>query len=273
MGRRALLSLTLAAALAQPGMAQDAGSGALPPLAVPPIPRPETPALVPADDKAPPSSGALIPPEAYDQPVIPLGTPRPAAFETLRESDFDHAACRLGLVMLGVDHAEVPPLTDPDQRDCGIARPVELRAIQPGITVEGSPVLRCDTARALALWLREMVVPAASRLPGSPRLTSVITGPGYACRGVVGGSTGGRISEHALGNAIDIAGFGFDDGSRVEIAPTADRGDLAAAFQNAVQGSACLYFTTVLGPGSNAAHDDHLHLDIKARQGGFRLCQ
>lgn len=223
-------------------------------------------------DPASGSSGALIPPEAYDEPVAPFGS-APLAFEALRESDFDHAACRLALTMLGVDHAEAPPVIEPEQRDCGIARPIELHAIQPGIAVEGGAVLRCDTARALALWMREMVVPAAGRLPGSPRLTSVALGTGYACRSVVGGASEARISEHALGNAIDIAGFGLDDGSRLEIGPRADRGDLEVAFQNAVQGSACLYFTTVLGPGSNAAHDDHLHLDIKARQGGFRLCQ
>ena len=72
---------------------------------------------------------------------------------------------------------------------------------------------------------------------------------------------------------MDIAAFGFDDGSRLAIAPPEDRGDMAVAFQNAVQASACLFFATVLGPGSNAAHDDHLHLDVKARRGGFRLCQ
>ena len=41
----------------------------------------------------------------------------------------------------------------------------------------------------------------------------------------------------------------------------------------AIRGAACLYFTTVLGPGSNAAHDDHLHLDVKARNGGYRICE
>lgn len=294
--RQAILSLILAAALVTPAIAQDAR-------AQPPAPRPELPAMeaatdeapvpaplprpsavpddappssdpLPSKDAEPASSGVLIPPDAYDEPVAPLGSaPGPPAFEALRESDFDHAACRLGLVMLGVDHVEVPALTDPDDRDCGIARPVELRAIQPGVTLEGGAVMRCDTARALALWLREMVIPAAARLPGSPRLTSLATGTGYACRGVVGGTSQARISEHALGNAVDIAGFGFSDGTRLEIGPPGDRGDLAVAFQKAVQGSACLYFPTVLGPGSNAAHDDHLHLDIKARRGGFRLCQ
>lgn len=297
MGRQAILSLILAAALAMPAIAQDAASGAQSPAPKPglssgesasegpvPAPSPRPSASpdsatasadgMPSKDAPPPSSGALIPPDAYDEPVAPLGSaPHPPAFEALRESDFDYAACRLGLAMLGADHVEVPALTDPGERDCGIARPVELRAIQPGVTLEGGAVMRCDTARALALWLREMVIPAAARLPGSPRLTSLATGTGYACRGVVGGASEARISEHALGNAIDIAGFGFSDGTRLEIAPTADRGDLAVAFQKAVQGSACLYFPTVLGPGSNAAHDDHLHLDIKARRGGFRLCQ
>lgn len=81
------------------------------------------------------------------------------------------------------------------------------------------------------------------------------------------------MSEHALGNAFDVAGFGLSDGSTLAVAPRADRGDMTAAFQNAVQATACLFFTTVLGPGSNAAHDNHLHLDIKARKGGLRLCQ
>ena len=84
---------------------------------------------------------------------------------------------------------------------------------------------------------------------------------------------GTGLSEHAFGNAFDIAAFRFDDGSRFAVEPRADKGDLAEAFQRAVRGAACLYFTTVLGPGANAAHDNHLHLDIKARRGGWRLCQ
>ncbi len=148
-----------------------------------------------------------------------------------------------------------------------------MRALQPGLALDTPAVMRCDTARSLALWMREAVIPAARRLDGSPRITSVALGTSYACRGVVGGASTATVSEHALGNAVDIAGFGFDDGTRLEIAPRGDRGGIEMAFQNAVQAAACLYFATVLGPGSNAAHDDHLHLDIKARDSGFRLCQ
>lgn len=191
----------------------------------------------------------------------------------LRESDFDHAACRLGLTMLGVRYSETAPISDPADPDCGIARPVTVTEIQPGIALAGGAPMRCDTARQLARWTRDVVLPSAARLPGAPRLTSMDLGTTYHCRGVVGGASTSRLSEHAIGNAVDIAGFGFSDGARLDIAPAADRGDLGVAFQNAVQGAACLFFTTVLGPGSNAAHDDHLHLDIKTRRGGFRLCQ
>lgn len=226
----------------------------------------------------PTSAAQAAAPAAQDAPAAPAdGAPAapqgPPQFETLRESDFDDAACRLALHAMGVSYRSIPAITDADQRDCGIARPVEITRIQPGITLTGGAPMRCGTARSLAWWMREIVVPAASRLPNAPRITDIALGSTYQCRGVVGNGPSQGISEHALGNAIDIAGFAFDDGSRIDIAPAADRGDLTVAFQNAVQGAACLFFATVLGPGSNAAHDNHLHLDIKQRKGGFRLCQ
>jgi hypothetical protein len=88
----------------------------------------------------------------------------------------------------------------------------------------------------------------------------------------VGSSEGASLSEHALGSAIDIAALGFDDGSRLEIGGPAVN-DLPEAFLRTVQAAACLHFATVLGPGSNAAHAGHLHLDVKQRNGGYRICE
>lgn len=240
----------------------------------PPPPAQQLPEQPAADNTGPTPEAAPAPPEA-DILRAPEPPPpdAPPLHQTLRESDFDHAACRLGLRLLGVEAAEAAPVADPDNRDCGIDRPVEVRALQPALALDTPAVMRCDTARSLALWMREAVIPAARRLEGGPRITSVALGTSYACRGVVGGASTATVSEHALGNAVDIAGFGFDNGTRLEIAPRGDRGGIEMAFQNAVQAAACLYFSTVLGPGSNAAHDDHLHLDIKARDSGFRLCQ
>jgi len=47
----------------------------------------------------------------------------------------------------------------------------------------------------------------------------------------------------------------------------------AAAFQRTLNAAACLYFTTVLSPGSDDAHRDHVHLDGMKRTGGYRYCR
>jgi hypothetical protein len=210
--------------------------------------------------------------EAGQPDPAPAEPAEPPVHAALRESDFDYSACLLELTLLGAQYQTQAPIADPDQRDCGIDRPVLLQAPLPGIEITGAAPMRCDTARHLAHWLRDFARPASALLPGQPRLVALEPGSTYQCRATVGNG-GGKLSEHAFGNAFDIAAFRFDDGSRITIMPRKDGGDLQEAFQRAVRGAACLHFTTVLGPGANAAHDDHLHLDIKARRGGWRLCQ
>lgn len=192
--------------------------------------------------------------------------------ETLREDDFHYSACLLDLSLMGADYSEVAPITEADAPDCGIARPILLRAPLPGIEIPGGAQMRCETAWHLAHWLRDFVLPASALLPGQSRIVAVEPGSTYQCRQTIGNG-GGKLSEHAFGNAFDVAGFRFQDGSRLEIAPRQDSGDMTEAFQRAITGAACLHFTTVLSPGSNAAHENHLHLDIKARKSGWRLCQ
>ena len=218
-------------------------------------------AAQPETQSAPePAKGALIPPAAVAAP--------PA------ESDFDHSACLLALSILGAGYETVEPVAEAGNSGCGIARPVRIIEALPGIAVEGGAVMRCATARALALWLRDEVLPAAAALPGAPRLSGLVPGSTYQCRGRVGDGTGpAKLSEHALGNAIDIAAFRFADAPELKVQPLKEGGDAGLAFMKAVQAGACLRFTTVLGPGSNAAHDDHLHLDLARRRGGWRLCQ
>ena len=261
--RAALISL----ALTQPPQAQEA-----------PLPHPPDEAAKPAATRpAPRPASTPEGPEVATDPVPPgtdaAASPQPETMrDTLRESDFDHAACRLELTLLGADFSDAPPLTDPAHRDCGIARPILLRQPLPGIEIAGGALMRCDTARHLAHWLRDFVRPAAAMLPGQPRLVALEPGTTYQCRPTVGGD-GAGLSEHAFGNAFDVTALRFEDGSRIQIAPRRDSGDMTEAFQRALRGSACLHFTTVLGPGTNTAHADHLHLDIKHRRSGWRLCQ
>ena len=172
----------------------------------------------------------------------------------------------------GARFETTPPVTDPAERDCGIARPVAVSEILPGVALKPQAVLRCTTALALAEWTRDFVVPAARRLPNRGALTRIDHGTAYLCR-PRNGVSGATLSEHAFGNAIDIAGFGFARGVALAVTARAGDGSLEEAFQAAVRKTACLAFATVLGPGTDEAHADHLHLDVKARGGGYRLCQ
>lgn len=240
--------------------------------AEPPTDRSDTDA--PPDDTAPddslPSDAGGDPPPAREV----FGPPMPPAWWVLRESDTDHAACRLALSLLGTVYEELLPLADADNPDCGIARPIRVERILPDLTLQGGAVMRCDTARALGFWARDFLRPAAATLPGAPRPTGLQLGTTYDCRARIGtGDPAPKLSEHALGNAIDIAAFEFAGAPALPVQPREETGDRAEAFQRAVRGAACLFFTTVLGPGANAAHANHLHLDVAARRGGWRLCE
>ncbi|MFD1882581.1 extensin family protein [Paracoccus pacificus] len=236
-------------------------------VSLPPLPRHAAGDLrFPGARALPPTATAPLPP-ALPEPK-PLGPP---VHSTLRESDAEFSACVAALKRFGTVFTTPAPLTDPDQRDCGIDRPVTVTQILPQVTLEGGATVRCDTARQLATWLRQFVLPAANLLPDKPKLTGMVLGSVYQCRATIGTETT-NLSEHALGNAIDIAALRFGE-TTIPIQQRQDDGDMVEAFQRTVRSAACLYFTTVLGPGANAAHDQHLHLDIKARKTGYRLCQ
>ncbi|MBA4492236.1 extensin family protein [Paracoccus sp. S1E-3] len=234
--------------------------------AVPPQPN--------AANPAPPSSGGTDaapapPPTAPATDPVPAGPP---AWQALAEGALPYRFCLMNLNMLGVGYREVAPMTSPEDADCGIARPIQVDSLQPGVTIAGGALMRCDTARRLALWLRAEAQPAAALLPGAPRIAEILPGSTYQCRARVGGASD-KLSEHALGNAFDVAGLRFSNGEEMLIEPRDDSGGIEEAFQKAIRYGACLYFTTVLGPGSNAAHDDHLHFDGAVRKGGWRLCE
>ncbi|RVQ69254.1 extensin family protein [Croceicoccus ponticola] len=136
----------------------------------------------------------------------------------------------------------------------------------------------CAVHAGLARWLHNSVQPAAERHLSS-RVVRIEQLGTANCRRVNGAATG-RWSEHATGNAIDIAGFVLADGRRVRVlsdwrsendgrgAGTDD--DDRAAFLREVRDGACDVFGTTLSPDYNALHADHLHLDQAARGlGGY----
>jgi hypothetical protein len=128
----------------------------------------------------------------------------------------------------------------------------------------------CAVNAALALWLRHGVQPEAQRLLGA-RVVAIEHFGTANCRRIAGGGTG-AWSQHATGNAIDVAAFVLADGRRVSVLRDWTRPGPASSFLHAVRDGACGVFATTLSPDYNAAHRDHLHLDQAAR-GGFTVCR
>ncbi len=217
------------------------------------------------------------PPVRRAEPPVPVPAPVPDAAPDAaaparqtgpREQDAaEAAACEAELTRLGVRFERRDPLAE---GDCGAARPLAVSAVGD-IALSGEPVLRCPAALATARWVREVVAPAAE-LHLDTTVAAVDAASGYTCRARRTGVATDTLSEHAFANALDVAAVRLADGRRVPVAPRDDASP-ERAFQAAIRGGACVLFTTVIGPTTNALHDDHLHLDLAERRGASKLCE
>lgn len=205
-----------------------------------------------AEEAAPP----LPPPRPSDLPV-----PSPASPESKRTD----AGCTARLSRQGV-RFETRPATP--EGECKIGEPVVIVSLPGDIAVSVAAPVECSFAEQLSRWMVEVVKPEAERrLQSAP--TKLLIGTSYQCRDQ---RSGGKLSEHAFGNAVDV--MGFELAGRPALSIT-ERSEVSpeAAFQSAIREGACTIFTTVLGPGSDAAHGDHLHLDMRGRKDDYRICQ
>ena len=128
-----------------------------------------------------------------------------------------------------------------------------------GFALSNLGPVACPLANTFAGWARYGVDRAARQLLGSP-LERIETMGSYSCRNVAGT---GRLSAHARAEAIDIGAFVLADGRRISVIDgwsSRDRDE--REFLRVVHGSACKRFGTVLGPDYNAAHRDHLHVEL-----------
>ena len=210
-------------------------------------------------------------------PWAPLDLTDPPGWATktkLAALRSDPAECRAVLARSGV---AFEPLAPTGEGAC--ARPDRI-VLADAPLVPGSPATTCPVAAGVELWLQQSVEPAARAILGSPLARIEHLGT-YSCRRVGGGESG-RWSEHATGNAIDIAAFVLADGRRISVladwggadeegglddegGTDGGKGEAEEAFLRTVRGGACDIFGTVLSPDYNAAHVDHFHLDQAAR--------
>ncbi|MBX9760324.1 MAG: extensin family protein [Beijerinckiaceae bacterium] len=164
-----------------------------------------------------------------------------------------------------------PKNQSPDD-PCAIDEAVSLRGVRISdsetVLLDSAVIVRCELAAELALWVRDDLSVIARRHGAS--LRKLVGVGGQECRGR-NRQSGARLSEHAIGNAFDIHKIELDGGRTIDIMK--DRDDARRPLREDIKASACKRFPTVLGTGSDGFHEDHLHVDLRARRGGYRLCQ
>jgi hypothetical protein len=138
------------------------------------------------------------------------------------------------------------------------------------VTVQPSATLACPVVSALDQWFASGVQPAALKWFGV-QVAEIRQISAYSCRGM-NGQRGAPISEHAFGNALDIASFTLADGRKITVKDGWRGLPEEQGFLRDVHASACQRFTTVLAPGSNVYHYDHIHVDLSRRASGRSIC-
>ena len=189
-----------------------------------------------------PNAQAYPPRDNYPAPYSPRPYPAPAA-----------------------PQAESPPRLGP-----GPMPGNSIAAVGP-VAVKPTATLACPIVSVLDHWLAESVQPAAMRWFGA-RVVEIKQISAYSCRGMNGNSNA-HISEHAFGNALDIAAFTLADGRRISVETGWKGMPEEQGFLHDVQASACREFTTVLAPGSNVYHYNHIHVDLMRRARRPIICQ
>ena len=146
---------------------------------------------------------------------------------------------------------------------CGITDAVSVTSVG-GVTLSQASSMNCKTARALHGWTTKEAVPIIGKTGGGVQSFKVAAH--YACRNR-NNQSGGRLSEHAKGNAIDISAFRLADGSEISVLNDWRGGKRSKILRN-LHKSACGPFGTVLGPDSDRFHQTHFHFDTADYRGG-----
>ena len=223
-----------------------------------PLPRPR-PAEAPAIEAGKPAPGKQTPVEA-DRPAehaapAPTLAPPPSA-------------CRLALSDAIAIAPSIPDIHGAG--GCGGEDLVRLEAVvlpdKHLVAVKPAAILRCAMASAIADWVRTDIVPLAASLGST--VTDLDNFDSFECRGR-NRVAGAPLSEHGRANALDVRSFKLANGRSIALADRTVSRDL----RESVLHSVCARFSTVLGPGSDWYHEDHIHLDLMARHNDYKICQ
>lgn len=205
-----------------------------------------------------------------EAPVRPGDTrPRPPRLLQIPGEELA-AATKVCQAVLAKDKM-VASHADPSLWDngCGAAGQITISAVKltngKQIALRPAALVRCETAEAIADWVREELVPATEAYSGLARIDVAAS---YHCR-PRNNIRGALLSEHGRANALDVRAIVMNDGRRFGV----DLPETPIQLLGELRRSSCARFTTVLGPGSDGYHENHFHVDLAQRRGGYRLCQ
>ena len=218
-----------------------------------PLPRPKPPALLELQSAEPEEAEAAEPQDGRE--------------ETKAAKEPGPSACQLRLSNIAVIEP-MPAIVGPGE--CGGEDLVRLDAIKlkdkSSIAMLPAGNLRCNMAEAIAIWVREDIAPSVAAEFGAP-MRALDNFASYHCRGR-NNIIGAKMSEHGRGNALDIRGVMLAN-KKVEWTDVT----VSRKFREKIKSTACGRFMTVLGPGSDGYHENHIHVDLAERRNNHRMCQ
>jgi hypothetical protein len=218
----------------------------------PPLPKPR-PADAPVTEPEGPAAAATDKPA--EQASSPPAPPPPSA-------------CRLALTDAIAIAPSIPDIKGPGE--CGAEDVVRLEAVvlpdKRRVSIKPAAILRCAMATEIANWIRTDMAPLAASL-GSV-VSDLNNLDSFECRGR-NGIAGAKMSEHGRANALDVHDLKLANGQSISFT---DR-TVPREVRESVLHSMCARFTTVLGPGSDGYHEDHIHLDLMERHNNYKICQ
>jgi hypothetical protein len=153
---------------------------------------------------------------------------------------------------------------------CFVHNAYEVQSLV-GVRFNVKAKMNCNVANEAAQWLEQVVQPAAQNAFGE-KVVGIDVPSSFSCR-PRNNQRGAKLSEHGMGNAIDISNFTLESGRRVSVLHDWDGDGDSKHFLRQVRAEACGPFKTVLGPGSDVHHKDHLHLDLQQHRSGGTYCK
>jgi hypothetical protein len=217
---------------------------------------------------------ALVPLMASALPVksetVPLPRERPPVLEdqtSASKIESERSPCQLQLSEIA-EFKSMPPITGPGECTATDVVNVSAVVLPDNHRVVFSPVvtLQCSMAAVVAHWIRDDVVPTLDALDMS--LRGVETLESFGCRSF-NGISGAKLSEHGHANALDVRSLKLANGTVIELS----NATVSKPLREQLRQTACTRFSTVLGNGADAYHENHVHIDLMQRTNNYKICQ